>query len=304
MTGFDFIGDVHGNYAKLERLLAKLGYSNKSGWHHPEGRQAVFVGDIIDRGENQIACVNTVRAMQADGAALCVMGNHEANALRYSAKVWKISRNSPHGSFISEVGQNSDLYNELLSWMETLPLWLDLGDVRVVHACWDPQAVKLLQAHYPEGRSLTRERLAFLSSWKKRMPKAREEDDALEMILKGPVAKLPPGIKFTDENNKVRSEIRLRWWEKDAQTYRQAAMAPHPEILPSTALPSDVRFCPPQRPTVIGHYWISPRDYPKRLTDKLICVDFSAANGGPLVAYRWNEGDKRFKTENFVCSSI
>jgi len=49
--GYDVIGDVHGQNLKLKALLVKLGYRVRHGaWRHPEGRVAVFVGDLIDRG--------------------------------------------------------------------------------------------------------------------------------------------------------------------------------------------------------------------------------------------------------------
>ena len=55
---FDLIGDVHGCFDELAQLLGKLGYVVEAaedaphGYraHHPEGRTAVFVGDLVDRG--------------------------------------------------------------------------------------------------------------------------------------------------------------------------------------------------------------------------------------------------------------
>lgn len=53
LTGpFDIIGDIHGCRSELETLLAKLGYVDG---HHPEGRTAVFVGDLVDRGPTRPA---------------------------------------------------------------------------------------------------------------------------------------------------------------------------------------------------------------------------------------------------------
>ena len=58
---FDIIGDVHGCCDELEQLLAELGYElaeQREGefpdggpvYTHPDGRKAVFVGDLVDRG--------------------------------------------------------------------------------------------------------------------------------------------------------------------------------------------------------------------------------------------------------------
>ncbi|MFE3636170.1 polynucleotide kinase-phosphatase [Streptomyces sp. NPDC059168] len=75
LTGpFDIVGDVHGCAAELEALLAKLGYSDGV---HPEGRTAVFVGDLVDRGPNTPGVLRRVMSMTASGNALCVPGNHE-----------------------------------------------------------------------------------------------------------------------------------------------------------------------------------------------------------------------------------
>ncbi|MCZ9346244.1 AAA family ATPase, partial [Streptomyces sp. TRM76130] len=75
LTGpFDIIGDVHGCAAELETLLGKLGYTDGV---HPEGRTAVFVGDLVDRGPDSPGVLRRVMAMVESGAALCVPGNHE-----------------------------------------------------------------------------------------------------------------------------------------------------------------------------------------------------------------------------------
>ncbi|MFF9195847.1 polynucleotide kinase-phosphatase [Streptomyces sp. NPDC014779] len=75
LTGpFDIIGDVHGCRSELETLLAKLGYVDG---HHPEGRTAVFVGDLVDRGPDSPGVLRRVMGMVAAGDALCVPGNHE-----------------------------------------------------------------------------------------------------------------------------------------------------------------------------------------------------------------------------------
>ncbi|MEU6367850.1 polynucleotide kinase-phosphatase [Streptomyces sp. NPDC046931] len=75
LTGpFDIVGDVHGCASELESLLGRLGYVDGV---HPEGRTAVFVGDLVDRGPDSPGVLRRVMSMVASGNALCVPGNHE-----------------------------------------------------------------------------------------------------------------------------------------------------------------------------------------------------------------------------------
>lgn len=75
LTGpFDIIGDIHGCSSELDALLATLGYVDGA---HPDGRTAVFVGDLVDRGPDSPGVLRRVMSMVASGNALCVPGNHE-----------------------------------------------------------------------------------------------------------------------------------------------------------------------------------------------------------------------------------
>ncbi|MFF2124714.1 polynucleotide kinase-phosphatase [Streptomyces olivochromogenes] len=81
LTGpFDIIGDIHGCASELDTLLGKLGYVDGA---HPEGRTAVFVGDLVDRGPDTPGVLRRVMSMVAAGDALCVPGNHENKLGRY-----------------------------------------------------------------------------------------------------------------------------------------------------------------------------------------------------------------------------
>ena len=85
---FDVIGDIHGCRAELEALLAELGYTigrdhegRAAGAHH-DGRRAIFVGDLVDRGPDTPGVLRLVMGMVAAGDAFCVPGNHENKLLR------------------------------------------------------------------------------------------------------------------------------------------------------------------------------------------------------------------------------
>jgi protein phosphatase len=90
LTGpFDVIGDVHGCRSELETLLVTLGYVlTRDGLGrpidaaHPEGRTAVFVGDLVDRGPDTPGVLRLAMGMIDAGHALCVTGNHENKLVR------------------------------------------------------------------------------------------------------------------------------------------------------------------------------------------------------------------------------
>lgn len=90
---FDIIGDIHGCGDELEALLQQLGYQitaeipNTSVWSgsvysHPQGRKAVFLGDLVDRGPRILDTLKLVRNMVEASHALCVPGNHDIKLMR------------------------------------------------------------------------------------------------------------------------------------------------------------------------------------------------------------------------------
>ncbi len=84
---FDIIGDVHGCFDELVALLEKLGYSVRQDGTEttatpPEGRKAIFVGDLVDRGPKIPSALRCAMSMVAAGTALAVPGNHDVKLLR------------------------------------------------------------------------------------------------------------------------------------------------------------------------------------------------------------------------------
>jgi protein phosphatase len=89
---FDIIGDVHGCFEELTDLLNQLGYSveTKSNGQvstayavrPPEGRKAVFLGDLVDRGPKIPDVLRLLMSMVEAGVALCVPGNHDIKLMR------------------------------------------------------------------------------------------------------------------------------------------------------------------------------------------------------------------------------
>ncbi len=302
--GYDVIGDVHGHADKLVTLLAKMGYEDRDGSYRHPTRQAIFVGDLVDRGPKQLETVSIARSMVASGSALIVAGNHEFNAI-----AWRLGHRtkSPknlkqHKAFLAEVGEGSATHDELIGWFLTLPLWLDLGDLRVVHACWDPASIDLLAGHVGSGNSLTPDLV------KRATEEGSAEWRAIEHLLKGPEVSLAPFPAYLDGGGHPREHARWKWWDVDAVSLRTgakmpanavtAAGDPYP-VLPDEPVPPPVEAYTDEVPVIYGHFWETGTPQPSsRFT---ACVDYSAGKGGPLVAYRWS-GEKELAAENFVSS--
>ncbi|GHE01580.1 polynucleotide kinase-phosphatase [Streptomyces alanosinicus] len=134
LTGpFDIIGDIHGCSAELESLLAKLGYADGV---HPEGRTAVFVGDLVDRGPDTPGVLRRVMTMVETGNALCVPGNHENKYGRHLA-----GRKVQHTHGLAETvaqmeGESEEFKGRVRRFLEGLVSHyvLDGGKLVVCHA--------------------------------------------------------------------------------------------------------------------------------------------------------------------------
>jgi hypothetical protein len=304
MSGaIDIIGDVHGQYDKLVRLLARLGYRESMGaWRHP-GRCAVFVGDLIDRGPRQLATVNLVRAMMDAGAARCILGNHEFNAIAWVTeercapghflRPHTPANSRQHSAFLAEVEGTSE-HASIIAWFRTLPLWLDLEPLRVIHACWHAPSMALLNPHLGPGDTLTEELIHLASE------PGQPAHEAIEVLCKGPEARLPDGQSFEDKEGKQRHEVRLRWWLPHLTSYREAGivMPGDRAKLPDAPLPPAAQgYVYDGPPVIFGHYWFSGT--PRVISSRFACVDYSAAVAGPLVAYRW-EGESELADERLL----
>lgn len=307
---YDVIGDIHGQADKLEALLGKLGYAERDGaWRHRE-RKAIFVGDFIDRGPRQLDTLDIVRRMVDAGSALAVMGNHEFNATAWFVKdpvrpgeflrphggeIGERNR-SQHAAFLAEVEHDPGLHREWIDWFMTLPLWLDLSDLRVAHACWHPESMTALDGWLAPGRTLDAERLVAASD-----PSAWQFT-AVEAVTKGLGIALPRGEHFHDKDGHRRRRIRMRWWDADAVSYRDIAMLDDRSRAGITDRRLPVGARPAydgEKPVFVGHYWLEGA--PARQTAHVACVDYSAAKGGPLVAYRW-DGEPELCSDGFVAS--
>ena len=307
---YDIIGDIHGQAQKLEALLVNMGYAfdvERGCWAHPT-RIALFVGDFVDRGPEQLRTLQIVRAMVENGTAKAVMGNHEFNAIAW----FEVDPLNPtqhlrkhteknfhqHQRFLEEVGDGSALHEYWVKWFYTLPLWLD-EDVRLIHACWHTPSMEMLAPMLGANNTLTPALVEKASR------KGQPEFVAVELLCKGMEVDLPAGAVFVDKQGISRTQTRTAWWDETRTTYKQASLV-NPELaaqLPDEPIPlhSLVNY-DNQKPLFFGHYWMTGA--PRILSNTLCCVDYSAAIGEhPLVGYRF-DGERVLSVEKFVSSGV
>ena len=306
---YDLIGDIHGYASALKCLLRELGYQEQQGtWQHPE-RKVIFLGDFVDRGPEQVETVQIARRMVEAGHALAVMGNHEFNAVAWATpcteqpgaflRVHSDKNREQHDAFLVQIGEGSQEHLDTIEWFNTLPHYLELEGLRVIHACWHPQQFKALAPHLDQQTRIR------TGSWPAVCTDGSEAFDAVETLLKGMEIPLPPGLHFKDKYGHQRSRTRTRWWHEGEQlTYRDLAMVPPSiiEQIPHEPVPAELQpGYDGSKPLFIGHYWMSGT--PVLMTDQIACLDYSIAGEDPgrakLCAYRWS-GETRLSQENFV----
>ncbi len=303
---YDLIGDIHGYATELKALLTKMNYRETNGiWRHPE-RKVIFLGDFVDRGPEQVETVQIAKAMVESGNALAVMGNHEYNAVAWATKdpqtrgkylrAHNDKNLKQHKAFLDQVGEGSKLHQSTIKWFKTLPIYLDLPDLRVVHACWHPEYLKNI------GKYTERDNRLLGEAWKQSSLEGSEAFNIVETLLKGLEIRLPEGKHFYDEGGNKRTDIRSQWWRAGKLTYRDLAMVPGEEIHKIPHTPIEEHILPgydEEKPVFVGHYWMTGE--PEPLSDHIACLDYSVAgkHGGKLCAYRF-DGEKRLGKEKFV----
>lgn len=306
--GYDIIGDIHGCANTLVRLLEQMGYRKRNGvYQHPK-RQAIFIGDIIDRGPRIREALHLVRDMVEHGSARIVMGNHEYNALGYctrarpgSGKKWLREHNPRHDRLIRETLEQFDdhphEWNEFLEWFYTIPLFIEEDSFRVVHACWDGDLIEKFKR--TQGGACIDEDFLHASA-------ALESfaGQVMDTLLRGTDLRLPEGMSITGRDGYVRQFFRTKFWADHPRTYADVVFQPDP--LPPEVAAKELTAAEHKQlisypldapPVFVGHYWMEGKPAP--LKANVACLDYSAVKYGKLVAYRM-DGESVLSPDKYV----
>ncbi len=295
----DLIGDIHGHADKLEEVLAIMGYVKEAGvYQHPAKRKLVFLGDYIDRGPKIRETLQIVKSMCDAGHALAIMGNHEFNAICFHTKD-KVKGGFYRKHTVVEIDQHIETLRQFrnyaqeweqvyLPWFHTIPLYLEQDDFRAVHACWDDAHINWLETNtiYEEIKGQKRISEKVLAQY---ASKEYPVYEVLEELLKGKEFDLPAGQEFVDKDGTTRKSARIKWFQpvEDRKLHKDVFLGIGEEfgdLVLDESIHDALHRYDAEKSVFFGHYWLKGK--PTDALAKSICLDYSVAKDGHLVAYR------------------
>ena len=263
---YDLIGDVHGQFLKLKNVLEHLGYKKKKGVYSKENHCAIFIGDLVDRGENTVEVVELVKNMVEQGFAEAIMGNHEYNLFGYLTKDDKNNFLRPHNA-------------------------KNKPEFRAVHACWDKASYQYIQKNM--GSVMSKKNLVESYECGSKL------ENAVKMMLTGPELKLPKEFSQKDSEGHFRTAMRYAWWNKiKDKTYQEIAIKDS-EFLPNIGvdIPDNFEsqhYSSKRKPLFFGHY--SMKGEPELMTSNVCCLDW-VNKRNRIAVYRFKD-EKILKAKN------
>jgi hypothetical protein len=279
----DFVGDIHGGYDILTRLLDKLGWQKQGkSYTHPDNRQLCFLGDIINIGNQNLKVIQLIRTLCDEGKAACICGNHEFALYRYWIKnpdfftEKKLSSDMEiYLPFLKETGSRIR-FTEIMLWFSQLPVVVINPLFVAVHAYWEESYEHLLK---PVGDEDISAGIAEVILSEKENP------------LRLPVFNLIFGKRISlphPLNPFITRQYRYAWWDtKPGDTYRDIVISRDKSDAPKVPVTKEYFTQDTTRPVFFGHYWLKNKP---RLTHPIYCcLDFGGAKGGYLTAYRFDE---------------
>ena len=286
------IPDIHADFERLQRSLQIASTKDK----------VLFLGDFIDAGKavpkpDDFQVLELVKSFVVEGKALAVMGNHELNAILYHNKGDKgapmrqhsVKNQRQHQSFINAFGVGTCKAITWTDWfLKSLPLWLEVDGLRLVHACWSDTKIEEIRRRRPNG-------ILKYADLQEIADESTSFGRAVKALVTGPEAELPTGHTFHDFHGNERKEVRLAWWRADAVTWSEASLSvPDVRELPQDNMPGDTRseiYHIDAPPVLVGHYKMG--GVPRIEHLKASSIDYPSA---PCV-YQWSGGSRLFASD-------
>ena len=301
---YDIIGDIHGHASLLKKLLKNLGYSKTNGSYVHPGRKAVFVGDFTNRGPEIRQTVLIIKNMVENGHAYAILGNHEINNILYHLKDDKgLSMLKERGKRYFSVSQTvnefkpyKEEWKAIRKWMRSLPLFLELEGIRIVHAFWSDNHINLIREKLPEG-SIPKQVFRDLV-----INPSFPLSQAILRSTRGVHLIMPNDLRIFDHRNRNHRFFRIRWWDEPSGmtfhdfSFESKFVLPHYSIPPE--LFPDYEVYPADAPPVFfGHYCRGKG--PHIIRHNVCCVDACVTSRQILAAYRW-DGERELSVEKLV----
>jgi hypothetical protein len=290
---FDIVGDVHGNADLLVVLLQKLNYLDQQEniIIHPEKRQLIFCGDLINRGKNTPKVLDIVKSLYDSQQAIVMPGNHEFFSLFYHfygkedfVKPY-ISRKAilffEHTN-IQFIGKEKE-WEKHMNWFMELPLFFENDEFRVIHALWHDNYIDEIKQKFPKPTVGN-------------IVKEIVDNQNLDLLYKINILLRGKEIKFEKEERQslglYYAKMRTKWWLEDGEysldQYFMNVPSKSKNQLKSRLINHQSRH-KGNLPVFFGHYSLETKPY--LISPQFCCLDFGIANGGPLIAYRYH-GEK------------
>lgn len=122
------IGDVHGCFYTLQKLLAKL----------PSDAEIIFVGDLCDRGLHTKKVIELV--MQ--NSYHCILGNHDDYMMEHIQECmnnrelcvrWRVEDYMGGEQTLQSYENSYETMLEHLKWLESLPRYIEIQNYFITH---------------------------------------------------------------------------------------------------------------------------------------------------------------------------
>ena len=149
-------------------------------------------------------------------------------------------------------------YEPFLPWLRTLPLFLELERIRIVHAVWHFSSIERLK------KTMVSDDAFIEETMKKKSPFG----EAVKRIVSGMKIKIPPDLKLVDRFGIQRSKGRLKWWmDLRGKSFTESFLSPmEPEVHEHGPNDEQLTMLEPydklEKPVFFGHYCL-PQIYQK-----------------------------------------